>query len=89
MMELGTPKWKMMSWMKFIAFLEPILARGLASIHLVNLSISMSRWVKPSDAFLKAPKRSNRHTANDYVMGMVLSSWATTWICPVKYWHPL
>jgi hypothetical protein len=47
MIELGTPKWKMMSRMKSTACLEPILARGFASIHLVNLSTAMSRWVKP------------------------------------------
>jgi hypothetical protein len=47
MVELGTPKQKMMSWMTFTAYLEPILAKGFASTHLVNLSTVMSRWVKP------------------------------------------
>jgi hypothetical protein len=71
MMELGTPKWKMMSWTKFTACLEPILARGLASIYLVNLSIMMSRWVKPLGAFLNGPKKSRTHMTNIHVMGMV------------------
>jgi hypothetical protein len=71
MIELGTPKWKMMSWMKSMAFLEPILARGFASIHLVNLSTTTSRWVKPPGAVLKGPRRSRPHTANNLVMGIV------------------
>jgi hypothetical protein len=74
MMELRTLKWKMMSWIKFIACLEPILAKGLTSIHLVNLSIATSRWVKPSDAFLKGPRRSRPHTAHAHIMGIVWSS---------------
>jgi hypothetical protein len=71
MMELGTLKQKMMSWMEFTACLEPIFTRGLASIHLVNLSIVTSRLVKPSGAFLKGPRRSRPHMANDHVMGIV------------------
>jgi hypothetical protein len=89
MMELGTPKQKMMSWMKFTACLEPILARGFASIHLVNLSTVTSRWVKPLGTFLKGPRRSKSHMANGHVMGIIWSSWAGAWICLVKYWHPL
>jgi hypothetical protein len=76
MMGLVTPKQKIISWMKLTACLEPILARGYASIHLVNLSTTTSRWVKPPDAFLKGPKRYKPHTANGHVMGMVWSSWA-------------
>jgi hypothetical protein len=56
------PEAKMMSWMKSTACLEPILARCFASIHLVNLSTAMSKWVKPPGAFLKGPKRSRSHT---------------------------
>jgi hypothetical protein len=56
----------MISFMKFSACLEPIFARGLASIHLVNLSIAISKWVKP-----QGPRRSRPHTANDHVMGIV------------------
>jgi hypothetical protein len=55
-------KQKMMSWLKFTACLELIFARGLASIHLVNLSSVTSRWVKPPGAFLKGPKRSRPQT---------------------------
>jgi hypothetical protein len=86
---LISPKRKIMSWTKLTTCLEPILARGLASIRLVNLSIVTSRWVKPLGAFLKVPKRSRPHTAKDHVMGMVWSSWAVVWICLAKYWHLL
>jgi hypothetical protein len=59
-----------------MAFLEKILAWCLTSIHLVNLSTAMSRWVRPSGAFLKDPRRSRPHMANDHVMRIVWSSWA-------------
>jgi hypothetical protein len=88
MMELGTPKQKMMSCMKFTTYLDPILARFFALIHLVNLLTALSRWVKPSSAFLKGPRRSRPHTTNYHVMGIVWSSWARAWICLAKYWHP-
>jgi hypothetical protein len=65
--------------------LGAIIARGLALIHLVNLSITTSRWVKPSNAFLKGPKRSKPHKVNDHVMGMVWSFWVGAWICLMKY----
>jgi hypothetical protein len=39
------PKQKMMSWMKSMTCLDPILTRGFASIHLLNLSTTMSKWV--------------------------------------------
>jgi hypothetical protein len=87
--ELGTPKRKIMSWTKLTPCLEPILARGLASIDLVNLSTTTSRWVKPSGAFLIGPKRSKPHTTKDHVMGMVWSSWTAVWIYLAKYRHPL
>jgi hypothetical protein len=62
--------------MKSTACLGLILARGIASIHLVILSTAISRWVEPLGAFLKGPKRSRPHTVNDYVMGIIWSSWA-------------
>jgi hypothetical protein len=83
--KLGTLKQEIISWTKLTACLEPILAKGLALIHLVNLSPVTSMWVKPLGAFLKGPKRSRPHTANDLVMGMVWSSWAGVCICLVKY----
>jgi hypothetical protein len=59
----------------------PILAMGLVLIHLVNLSTMISRWVKSPG--------SRPHMTKGHVMGMVWSSWAGTWICLAKYWHPL
>jgi hypothetical protein len=85
MMELGTLKRKIISWIKLTACLKLILARGLASIHLVNLSPVTSRWVKPLSAFLKGSKRSRPHIANGHVTGMVWSSWAGVCICLAKY----
>jgi hypothetical protein len=79
----------MMSWMKSTTRLEPILARGLTLIHLVNLSTMTSRWVKLLGTFLKGLRRSRPHMTNDHVMGIVWSSWAGVWICFTKYWHPL
>jgi hypothetical protein len=60
--------------MKSMTCLEPILAKGFTSIHLVNLSTTMSRLVKPLDTFLKGPRRSRPHTANAQVMRIVWSS---------------
>jgi hypothetical protein len=57
MMELGILKWKMMSWTKFIAYMELVLARGLALIHTVNLSTETSRWVKPLRSFFEGPQK--------------------------------
>jgi hypothetical protein len=50
------PKMKMMSRMKSMTCLEPILARDFALTYLVNLSTMTSKWVKPPGAFLKGPK---------------------------------
>jgi hypothetical protein len=74
MIDLGTPKWKMMSWIKFTSCFEPMLARGLTLIHLVNLLTVTSEWVKHPGAFLNGSKRSRPHMTNGHVMGMVWSS---------------
>jgi hypothetical protein len=59
-----------------MACLEPILARGFASTHLVNLLTVMSKCVNPPGAFMKGSRRSNLHTANGLVMGIIWSAWA-------------
>jgi hypothetical protein len=69
--EFGTSKQKMLSWMKSMACLELILARAFSSTHLVNLSTAMSRWVKAPGFFFRGPKRSKPHTANGQGMGIV------------------
>jgi hypothetical protein len=71
MIELGTPKKKIMSCPKLTTCLELILAKGLASIHLVNLLTVTSKWVKPPGTFLRGPKGSRPYTTKYYVMGMV------------------
>jgi hypothetical protein len=78
-----------MSWTKLTTYLEPILAKGLASVYSVNLSTATSKWVEPPSAFLKGPKRSRPHTAKGHMMGMVWRSWASALTCFTKYWHPL
>jgi hypothetical protein len=84
MIELGNPKREIMSCKKLTACLEPILARGLALIHLVNLSITTHGWVKPPRAFLKGPKRSRPHIAKSHITRMVWRSWAGAWIYLTK-----
>jgi hypothetical protein len=64
----------MMSWMKPMACLESILSRGFASTHLVNLSTTTSRLVRPPGALLKGHRRSRPHTVKGQVMGIVWSS---------------
>jgi hypothetical protein len=73
---LGTPKQKMMSYRKLTACLELILARGLASIHIVNMLTMTSKCMNPSGAVLKGPKRSKPQTAKGHVTGILWRSWA-------------
>jgi hypothetical protein len=62
-------------WIIFVknttACSDPMLVKGQTSIHLENLSMAISRCLKPSGAFCKGPTRSRPHTANDQVMGIV------------------
>jgi hypothetical protein len=44
---------------------------GRTSTHLENLSMTTSRWVKPSGAFRKGPMISSPHTVKGHVTGMV------------------
>jgi hypothetical protein len=48
-----------------------MLVIGRASIHLENLSMATSKWVKPPVILFKGPTRSSPQTANGQVMGMV------------------
>jgi hypothetical protein len=61
----------MMSCTKSMACMELILARGITTIHFINLLTATSRWVKPLGAFLKGPRRSRPHMVNNLVMGIV------------------
>lgn len=49
---------------------------GFASIHLVNLTTTTSKWVKLLGTFLRGPTKSIPHTAKGQVMGMVCRSYA-------------
>src|SRR5207244_5418815 len=89
MILLGTPNLTTMSWKNSFALAVVIVAIGLASIHLVNLSMAMKRCVKPPDALCRGPTMSRPQTANDQVIRIVCNSYAGTCICRAKYWHPL
>ena len=62
---------------------------GLASIHLVNLSIATSKCVRPPLAVLKGPTISRPQTANGQVIGIVLSAEAGKCCLELKRWQPL
>ena len=70
-MEFGTPNRWMISVKNNIAYSALILVMGRTSIHLENLSIATSKWVKPPGAFCRGPTRSRPQTAKGQVMGIV------------------
>src|SRR3954470_22472320 len=75
MMLCGTPNLKMMDLMKLTAVRVVELVIGTASIHLVNLSTTTSRCVRPSfEYFLSEPIMSSPQVANVQDNDMVLSS---------------
>src|SRR4051812_39383434 len=74
MMLWGSPYLVAISTMNLTAVGPSNFLIGRASIHLVNLSTATRRWVKPPLAFLKVPTMSSTHTANDHVIGIVLSA---------------
>jgi hypothetical protein len=47
------------------------LVMGRASIHLENLSMATSKWVKPLVILFREPTKSSPQMANNHVMGMV------------------
>jgi hypothetical protein len=48
-----------------------MLVIGRASIHLENLSMTTSKWVKLPVVLFKGPTRLSPQTANGHVMGIV------------------
>jgi hypothetical protein len=48
-----------------------MLVTGQASIHLENLSMATSKWVKPPVVFFKGSTKSSLQTMNGHVMRMV------------------
>src|SRR3954463_7805166 len=75
MLLCGTPNLKMIDLMKLTAVRAIELVIGTASIHLVNLSTTTSRFVRPPfEDFLSGPTMSSPHVANGHDNCMVLSS---------------
>src|SRR6266540_7483450 len=85
---LGTPNLTTMSWKNSFALATVIVATGLASIHLVNLSMATKRCVKPPGTLCRGLTMLRPQTANNHVIGIVCNSCAGTCICQAKYWHP-
>jgi hypothetical protein len=65
------------------------LGQGPSLDSLSELVDHKNKWVNPSRAFLKGPKRSRPNTAKGHMMGMVWSSWTCAWTCLTKYRHTL
>jgi hypothetical protein len=53
------------------ACLDLMLVIGRALIHLENLSMATSKWVKPPVVLFRGPTKSSPQTANDHVMRIV------------------
>jgi hypothetical protein len=71
MMQLGTPKRWMMSVKNSVACSDQTLVMGRALIHLENLSMATSKWVKPLVVLFRGPTKLSPQTVNDHVMGMI------------------
>jgi hypothetical protein len=54
-----------------IACSDLMLVIGWASIHLENLSMATSKWVKPPVVLLRGLTKSSPQTANNHMMGIV------------------
>ena len=70
-MEFGTPNRWIISVKNSTACSALILVMGQISLHLENLSIVTTKWVKPPGAFCIGPTRSRPQTVKGLVMGMV------------------
>jgi hypothetical protein len=60
-----------MSIKNSIACSDLMLLIGRASIHLENLSMVTSKWVKPPVVLFRGPTKLSPQTANNHVMGIV------------------
>src|SRR3954470_10774776 len=89
MILFGTPYLTVISTMNLTVVGPSNFLIGLASIHLVNLSIATSRCVMPPRAVLNGPTMSIPQTAKGQVRGMVLSVEASRCCLELKTWHPL
>jgi hypothetical protein len=59
-----------------VACSDLMLVMGRALIHLENLSMATSKWVKPPVVFFRGPTKSSPQTVNGHVIGMVCRTWA-------------
>jgi hypothetical protein len=48
-----------------------MLVIGQVSIHLENLSMAMSKWVKPPVVLFRGPTKSSLQTTNGHMIGIV------------------
>src|SRR3954471_14132346 len=90
MMLCGTPNLKMINLMKLTAVRVVELVIGTASIHLVNLSTTTIRCVRPPfEDFLSGPTMSSPQVANDQDNSIVLSSDAGACGLLANFWQAM
>jgi hypothetical protein len=53
------------------AYSDLMLVIGQASIHLENLLMATSKWVKPPVILFRGPTKSSPQMVNGHVMGIV------------------
>jgi hypothetical protein len=71
MIRFGTPNLHTIDLRKAIADALVMLTIGVASGHLVNLSMAMYKYQYPPTALGKGPKIFNPHTAKDQEGGII------------------
>jgi hypothetical protein len=71
MMQLGTPKRWTMAEKNSTACSDLMLVIGRASIHLENLSMATSKWVKPPVVLFRGPTKLSPQIANSHMMEIV------------------
>jgi hypothetical protein len=81
MIRFGTPNLHMMDLMNFIADCLLILTTGVASDHLVNLSMATYRNLYTPTARGNGPTMSSPHTSKGHEGGIICSVCDSMWIC--------
>jgi hypothetical protein len=81
MIRFGTPNLHMMELMNFIVDCLLILTTGVASGHLVNLSMATYRNRYPPTARGNGPTMSSPHTTKGHEGEIICSICASMWIC--------
>jgi hypothetical protein len=81
MIWFGTPNLHMMDLMNFTTDCLWILTAGVASGHLVNLSMVTYRNRYPPMVRGNGPTMSSPHTAKGHEGGIICSICANMWIC--------